>query len=76
MAEIYAEYVAAGSPPRGKCWNKPNKPNCKGVMNEQPDESPKPIKDPTTTQQKATAAAALIAARVLIFFGNAASELF
>ncbi|GLQ95533.1 hypothetical protein [Dyella acidisoli] len=34
------------------------------------------IKDPTTPQQKATAAAALIAARILIFLGNAASELF
>jgi RHS repeat-associated protein len=38
MAEIYAEYLAAGSPPRGKC----NKPKC-------PDPAPAPQPNPAPT---------------------------
>jgi hypothetical protein len=44
MAEAYAEYVAAGSPPRGKCWNNPKPKEC-------PASDTEPTMDPETQDE-------------------------
>jgi RHS repeat-associated protein len=54
MAEAYAEYVATGSPPRGKCSN--DKPKCP------PETAPAPAPDPTDNNNDNTAQAVSAAA--------------
>lgn len=51
MEEIYAEYVAAGSPPIGKCSKKPDCEK-KDATSQQPEGAPQPANDPATQSNR------------------------
>jgi RHS repeat-associated protein len=58
MADAYAEYLAAGSPPRGKCSN--NKPKSCPVPEPTPAPAPDPSDDNTGNTAKSISALAIL----------------